>query len=208
MPRKSRELRFQQATSLLEVYKTMNMAGNYQGRFIRDMCYRLEIGKGLSKKQRDWLDSLIEDGAPTPKGDPALIAKIQDAMEADGMQHRQNILSDFLHRIQQGWNLSEKQEKFLNIMFAEAEKVRTMGRWSPDDALCSKLKMAVLITHGRNGGGWYLGHRPARLRHLIALKNGSGGRDKKKRMISSAAPAVLLRRYVNPLLMSGHVISY
>jgi len=160
MPRKSRELRFQQATSLLEAYKAMNMAGNYQGRFIRDMCYRLELGKGLSKKQRGWLDSLIEEGAPISKGDPVLIVKIQDSMEVDGMQHRRNILSDFLHRIQQGWKLSEKQENFLQVMLAEAEKIKITGRWSPDDELCSKLKIAVLITRGRNGGGWYLGHRP------------------------------------------------
>ena len=45
-------------------------------------------------------------------------------------------------------------------MLAEAEKIRTTGRWTPDDELCSKLKIAVFITRGRNGGGWYLGHRP------------------------------------------------
>ena len=160
MPRKSRELRLQQTTLLLEKYLGVGLDNDYRGRFIHDMCRRLELSKGLSKKQRDWLDSLIEEGAPQPMGDPVLIAKIQDSMEVDGMQHRAGTLSDFLYKIRRGWSLSEKQGKFLDIMLAEAEKIRTTGRWSPDDELCSKLKMAVLITRGRNGGGWYLGHRP------------------------------------------------
>ena len=99
MPRKSQELRLQQTTSLLEKYNSAGLDSDYRGRFIRDMCYRLELAKALSKKQRDWLDSLIEEGAATPMGDPVLIAKIQHSMEVDGMQHRRDVLSDFLHRI-------------------------------------------------------------------------------------------------------------
>ena len=59
MPRKSRELRLQQATSLLDAYVIAHVQDLYQGRFISDMCYRLGLGKGLSKKQREgWIPLL------------------------------------------------------------------------------------------------------------------------------------------------------
>tara|TARA_Y100000310_G_scaffold205782_1_gene206114 strand:+ start:1620 stop:2471 length:852 start_codon:yes stop_codon:yes gene_type:complete len=169
MPRKSRELRLQQATALLEKYVSAGLIDEYHGRFIGDMCRRLERVKGLSKKQRDWLDSLIEEGAPTPKGDPELIAKFESVMGMDGMQHRRSVLSDFLRRIRNGWDLSEKQENFLNIMWAEADGIRLNGRWSPDEELIKKLQLAVQFSKAKNT--WYWQHRPGTAKAYDKVNN-------------------------------------
>jgi hypothetical protein len=169
MPRKSRELRLQQATSLLDAYVIAGAQDLYQGRFIDDMCYRLKLGKGLSKKQREWLDTLIEEGVPAPKGDPVLIVKIENALCVDGMQHRYSVLRDFLRKVRNGWDLSDKQENFLNIMLNEAEEVRLHGRWSPDEELIRKLRFAVQLSKGKNS--WYWQHRPGTAKAYDKVNN-------------------------------------
>ena len=81
MARKSAALRLSQSQTLLVGYTDAGLDATRGGRFIADMIYRLSRGKGLSKRMRDWLDSLIEEGVPTPKGDPAILAKIDAAVE-------------------------------------------------------------------------------------------------------------------------------
>ena len=153
--RKSRELRLSQAIQLVEDYTKLGLANDYRMRFVRDMISRLDRGKGLSKKQRSWLDSLIENGSPTPQGDPVLIKKIQDAIELDGMQRRSQVLQDFCGQIVGGRRLSEKQQSFLDIMLAEAAKIMTHGKFRPTDLEC--LEDAVAILGGKND--WYFAHR-------------------------------------------------
>ena len=169
MPRKSRELRLQQATSLLDAYVIARVQDLYQGRFISDMCYRLGLGKGLSKKQREWLDTLIEEGVPVPKGDPALIAKIESAKEVDGMQHRHTVLGEFLRKIRNGWDLSDKQENFLEIMLNEAEEIRQNGKWSPNEELIKKLQLVIRLSKAKNT--WYWQHRPGTAKAYDKVNN-------------------------------------
>ena len=169
MPRKPRALRLKQAEALFEAYVTAGVQDLYQGRFIGDMCYRLKLGKGLSKKQREWLDTLIEEGVPALKGDPVLIAKTESAMGVDGMQHRYSVLRDFLRKIRNGWDLSDKQENFLNIMLDEAEEIRLHGRWSPDEELIRKLRFGVQLSKGKNA--WYWQHRPGTAKAYDKVNN-------------------------------------
>jgi len=65
---------------------------------------------------------------------------------------------DFAGKLRRGWDLSEKQEKWLADMLAQAEKIQTEGIWEPDQALTAKMKIAVAIGSGKNG--WYWQHRP------------------------------------------------
>ena len=119
MPRKSAALRLSQAQKLFSEYTDAGLAGSYQGRFIADMIWRFERSKGLSKKQRDWLDNLIDEGVPTPKGDPIVIAEIDSAVTlwADNVDRawESGVLNDFKSRLNRGYDLSEKQDALLKI---------------------------------------------------------------------------------------------
>ena len=79
--RKSRQKRIEDTKEAIQAFIDAGLANDYQVRFMNDMLVRLERGKGMSSKQRTWLDSLHADGPPAPKGDPALIARIDDALK-------------------------------------------------------------------------------------------------------------------------------
>ncbi len=156
MPRKSRQLRLDQAKELAALYAEAGFSGNKRHRFITDMVNRLER-RDITGGQKKFLDSLIEQGAPEIKNQ-ARVAEIKAAMEVDGMQHRREPLASMLRSVAGGWDLSEKQEKFLNILLEEANRVKRDGRYRPSEATISDLRIAVLKVKG--SGGWYLSHRP------------------------------------------------
>ena len=80
--RKSRSLRLAQAKETLEAFKTAGLANNTSaGRFLQDVIPRMERGKYPTKRQRDWLDSIIESGPPEPpNANKALVEKINNAL--------------------------------------------------------------------------------------------------------------------------------
>ena len=125
MPRKSVALRLSQSQDLFAGYEEAGISNSYQGRFIQDSIRRLERNKGLSKKQRDWLDNLIEEGVPAPKGDPIIISKIDSALSlwannAD-RSWESGVMSDFKGRFVRGYELSEKQNALFNKLIKRAE---------------------------------------------------------------------------------------
>lgn len=176
MPRKSRELRLSQATALVAAYEEANMADDYRARFARDMAARLARGKGGSTKQRNWLDSLIEEGVPAPKGDPALIARIEAAQAVVGMrEYDVNILGEFAGKIIRGWDLSEKQAKWMEKILTESDRLAVEGPYTPDEGTVEKLKLCVALAPGYNGVYWdtHGGTRKAMLAVKEYLENGS-----------------------------------
>ena len=66
MARKSAALRLQQATDLAQAYSDAGLSGSRNFRFITDMVSRITRGRGLTTKQRSWLDSLFDDVVPKP----------------------------------------------------------------------------------------------------------------------------------------------
>jgi hypothetical protein len=164
--RKSRELRLSQSVQLLEDCTKVGLSNDYRMRFVRDMISRLDRGKGLSKKQRSWLDGLIAEGVPQPMGDPKLLKEIQDAAGLDGMQHRSQVLQDFAGYITRGKDLSPKQESFLQVMLKEADEIRTNGKFCPQDV--GLLNDARAILSKKNE--WYFTHRggTAKALHTVA----------------------------------------
>ena len=176
MARKSRELRLSQATALAEAYEGANMSDDYRARFARDMALRLGRGKGVSKRQREWLDSLIDEGVPAPKGDPALLARIEAAQAVVGMREYDiNILQEFQGKIVRGWDLSEKQTKWMEGILAEADRLAIEGPYAPDEETVEKLKFCVALAPGYNGVYWdtHGGTRKAMLAVKDYLENGS-----------------------------------
>jgi hypothetical protein len=156
MARKSRQLRLQQAQELLGLYEDAGFSRTKKHRFITDMVTRLGH-RDITGGQKKFLDSLIEQGAPVVKNQER-VDEIKAAMEVDGMEHRREPLEGFARSLAGGWDLSEKQENFLKILLAEAEKVKTEGRYRPSDDVIADLEISVLKV--TSAGDYYLAHRP------------------------------------------------
>ena len=153
MPRKSTALRLSQTLTLIEGYEQAALGEHRNARFARDMAARLGRGKGLSPKQRKWLDSIIEEGIPAPK-DTTLYDRIMEAIDVDGMQDKAQILSDFAHKAFNGWDLSPKQQAWLDKMLAEADHFRAHGPWRPTDDVITRLRLALQVARGYSGTYW------------------------------------------------------
>lgn len=142
MPRKSRELRLTQAIETVNLLKQAGLGNDRSARFLSDMIYKMQRGKYPTARQRNWIDAIIEEGVPAPKGDQAYIAKIDDALSVPGIDFA-NILTDFRGKIVKGWSLSEKQIAFCNKLIKKATDIRDGNIWVPDEELKSKLELAV-----------------------------------------------------------------
>ena len=153
MPRKSAALRLSQSQKLLAEYTEAGLAGSYQGRFITDMVRRFERSKGLSKKQRDWLDSLIEEGVPAPKGDPSTIAKLDAAVAAWAndvdREWEAGVINDFKHRLNGGYKLSEKQTALMEKLLKKADDdISGVNLFHPTEEQVADLHTLVKLYGG------------------------------------------------------------
>ena len=157
MARKSLELRLGQTKALINEYETAGLSSDRGYRFLSDMMRRMERGKGMSKGQRRFLDDLIDQGVPTPKNE-SRVKEILAAANVDGMQQVAQTLKDFAYKVGKGWNLSEKQEKFLANLLAKAATLKVEGRFRPSDEIVKDLENANEICATKNG--WYWQHRP------------------------------------------------
>ena len=153
MARKSRELRLSQTYELIEAYNTAGLTGHRNVNFAVDMARRIESGRGLSPKQRKWLDSIIDEGIPTAK-DSTLYDRIIEARDTDGMQDKEKILNDFATKAFNGWTLSPKQQAWLDKMLAEADNFRAHGPWRPDAETVTTLKTCIKLARGYSATYW------------------------------------------------------
>jgi len=207
MARKPRQLRLRESQELLSAYSDAGMNDDYRYRFISDMINRFNRGRNLSTKQRTWLDSLIEEGVPQPKGDPVLIGRIDTALQTHGMQHCAEPLSDFRSRIVKGWELSEKQMAFLERILEEADEVIENGPWAPSDLQEEQIRQCVALAKSRQGSYW--DSHPGETRALKAVKayiEGSGHVDSwsVERIIKSFRGKLVELR--NPYVEAGAMI--
>lgn len=174
MPRKSLKVRLAQTTHLAGVWSESVFADDYRHRFIRDMARRLERGKGLSAKQRNWLDQLIEEGVPEfENADPALTTRcdvVVAAFEAAGTAYEWelNVVKDFRNRVMLGKNMSEKQTNFLNGLLSTGEELASGTSWTPSEEEVNDLKNAVRLYHGYSV--MWKNDRPGVHRALVATK--------------------------------------
>ena len=132
MPRKSQALRLQQAQDLIAAYNAAGVGGT-GFRFMNDMVSSMSRGKYPTKRQRDWLDRLIDEGVPESKGDEGLLAKMNAAVEVleDGLDFGWEVrtLRDFIHRERQGWKLSEKQIALRDRILKKANDLQSGEIW-------------------------------------------------------------------------------
>jgi len=153
MPRKSHDLRLSQAVELLQAYEAADHQGT-EVSFVRDMIARMGRRKQMSPKQRGWLDSLIEQGVPAPKGDSKLIDEIERLLKVPGADHVHQPLRDFLFREKKGWTLSPKQIAFRDRLIDEARVIERDGPWFPSSEQAEKLRSCAAMSPSRSGMYW------------------------------------------------------
>jgi hypothetical protein len=153
MARKSQAIRLQQSINTLEAYTASGLGNASQARFMIDMIARIKRGKYPSKRQREWLDSIIEEGVPTSKGDPEYIAKIDEALDTEGIDFSQ-ILTEFRGKLVRGWDLSEKQKAWCDSLIVKAAGIRDGSYWRPDAELTERIKLAVSLMPCYSDGFW------------------------------------------------------
>ena len=122
MPRKSKTLRLQQTKELISAYEKSGVSGTPLT-FMKDMYSSMSKEKYPSKRQRDWLDRLIDEGVPTPKEPSATYVKMQKARDIflnEAKHWEAKVLGDFMHRETKGWSLSEKQVALLSRLLEQA----------------------------------------------------------------------------------------
>ena len=154
MARKSQALRITQAKETLSSYTAAGLMAMSQARFLVDMIRRMENGRYPTKRQRDWLDSIITKGVPAPKGDLEYIAKIDEAIATEGIDFVQ-VLTDFRGKLVRGWDLSQKQKDWCDSLIVKAEDIRNGSHWQPDDAMTERIKIAVSVAVCYNQNYWY-----------------------------------------------------
>jgi len=205
MARKSRELREKQTSDLIGNYERENLMGDYRYRFLCDVKSRLSRGKHLTKKQREWLDSLIKEGVPDIVRDTRMISQINDVINLCGMEHRKGVLSDFIQRLALGKDLTEKQAAFLTGILQEAEKVKESGPYIPSDEVSTKLSQCVLLSAAYSSIYWQT--HPGTARALSSVKDWLDGSsdhidewsvNKTLRSMSSKLREINDKPYVSP----------
>lgn len=147
--RKSKEQRLADTQAAIAQWEAAGLKADRRTAFMRDALLRLQRDKGLSTKQREWLDSLCAEGPPAPKGDPALLARIDAAMQHLDARGKE-ALTSMRGTITRGWKLSEKQEGFLKSLLEGAERVAKHGHWQPAPELKRKADFACAILSTRS----------------------------------------------------------
>ena len=167
MPRKSRAVRTSQAKELIAQYELAGMSQAKTCRFAKDMVWRLEKDKGLSQGQRRWLDNLIEEGVPEPKN-LELMLVLQAAAEVVGMESKSEILMDFAYRARMGWNFSEKQNQFVEMLIKKSEELRKNGPYSPNEDQVKQLESCIELSKARSSMYWSGHPGEAKALHFVS----------------------------------------
>ena len=169
--RKSREKRIHDVTVAVQRWTTAGWDGSADGRvrFMNDMLVRLKAGRGLSKKQREWLDSLCDTSpVPDPRGsDPAMVDRITRALKFSSVRNRE-VPEDFRPRVSKGWSLTKKQVDYMTSLMESAEQLAQHGPYTPPDDLLSEAIFAAQMTIGRRRSPFGRGGIAAAARRVIA----------------------------------------
>jgi len=212
MARKSNELRLSQTKELIAAYTQAGLEDDRNCRFAIDMQWRLERKKGLSPNRRKWLDSIIEEGVPAPKGDIELLARVEAAADVEGMKDFDaKILREFAGKIRRGWDLSPKQSVWMEKLIATADDISANGVWAPDEETVARLRNCVKLARGYNSVYWQThGGTYKALNNVKAFIDSDGERPVDEWSVNKLIKAMSrpLRELENPKFQSGEMRWY
>jgi len=165
MARKSQALRTQQTRELHAAYTAAGFGGDtWDVGFLASVLAQMDRGRYPSKRQRDKIDSMIEAGVPTPKGDTELLAKMDAAVaywaEAGEREWERQVVTDLRRVVFNDWNLSEKQTKLLgDLLQRHDDDVTGANVFTPTPEQRTDLETLVMLYRGYSGQ--WQGERPA-----------------------------------------------
>lgn len=199
--RKSKEQRLEDVRKAIAQWEAAGMGSSRKVEFMRDSLHVLTVGKALSAKQRSWLDALCEEGPPVPKGDPAQLARLDEAM-AHLDPSDATILSEFRQKLVMGWNMSEKQVAFMERLIVKGEKVAREGKWQPSPQVQAEGLFAAQVIDGRNIT--WKANCPGIASCATRVLAGQADEWTYNRLIESAGPAV--REFRSPKFEEGELV--
>ncbi len=128
MPRKSQALRLQQTETLIAAYEVAGVNGS-AFRFMNDMARSMRRSKYPTKRQREWLDRLIEEGVPTPVEPSDRYKRMAEArtvfLNEPDKNWEAQVLGDFMNRDGRGWEMSGKQIALMDKLLKRAGEIVT-----------------------------------------------------------------------------------
>ena len=141
-------------------------------RFVQDMIVRLDRGRAMTPRQRDWYDSAVLETPPTPQNEE-LVNKLRAAAKLVGMEELKEPLNDFAYKLSRGWNLSEKQIAFMNKMLLKAQDIEVNGVWEPTPEQTASMELGMAFT--RRYSGYYLQGQPGLSKSMQRFRDWRSG---------------------------------
>ncbi len=153
MPRMSAAQRIELGNEMISRWEAASCMDHRSARFVRDMLDRLKRGKGLTPKQRSWYDSAVLTDPPPPKNEEE-VNRLTAAAELPGMEKVSQVLRDFAYKRSRGWDLSEKQLKFMNKLLSQADDIAANGQWVPSPDEKEQIEIGVAFSSRYDGTGF------------------------------------------------------
>lgn len=200
--RKSPGQRISDTAAAITQWEAAGLGTDPRVAFMRGARARLEGGKGLSPKQREWLDSLCALGPPQPKCDPALLARLDAALE-HLTPYQASILRDFRARLHSGYTLTPKQEAYMESLLVEGERIAREGKWQPSEEMRAEGLFAAQVVNSRSNT-WKASH-PGTVKAAMQVLEGTGDEWSYTKLIDSLGPAV--REFRNPKFSPGDLVT-
>lgn len=207
MARKSAARRLNELSALRLAFKENPSAAKFYSwtvEFIGAMILKLERGKGLSKKMRDKIDSIIEEGVlPIPN------SKEADELEAWGKfldNKKEEILRDFAYRMRKGWKLSEKQIMFRDSLVTQAMNTQLNGFWEPSEEVMNQMDIVYKLYYCYSSSYWYShpGHERCMKKLINFLKGTERGYEESDWEKARSAVRGKIKLFENPRFSCGH----
>jgi len=153
MARKSKEQRLTEGLGLKSDYENAELTTSWEYGFLTSVLSQMERGRYPSKRQRDRFDSMVEEGIPTPKGDTALLARIDEAItfwkENEDRSWDLGVLRDLRRNVFKGWNMSEKQSALMEKLLQRcADDKSGKNLFHPTDEQIDDLKILTKLYYG------------------------------------------------------------
>jgi hypothetical protein len=165
MARKSQAQRIQEAHALLAAYHSAGFTeSEWAVKFLTSVISQMDRNRYPSKRQRDRIDAMVEEGIPTPKGDIELLAKIDAAAaywtEANERLWERDVLTDMRRVVFNDWGMSDKQIKLLSdIIQRHQDDLTGANVFTPSDDQRADLISLVKLYRGYSGQ--WAAERPA-----------------------------------------------
>ena len=153
----------EQLLMLLESYEDRGIKSR-EYYFLRDMEYNLKKQRNISEGQRNWLERLLERGAPKAV-DKDSLAKIESLLDLDSISSaKKKILSNLRSQVYSGKILSGKQRNLIDQIGFQKEAPRTFKK---DPKIVNEIRLILQLTKSRSTSYWRL--RPQQLQSIAEL---------------------------------------